>query len=110
MNKVTTTANRHLIPYLVTNRQDFSRFYDYYAPILYGYLLGQTTNVSVAQTQLEALFTTLWQRRDMYNRNQASAHPARPLTWLLQLVEQTSPLFTRVRGGEKDYYVKSFNR
>jgi DNA-directed RNA polymerase specialized sigma24 family protein len=84
MKEGTTTASRNLIPCLVTNGQDFSRFYDYYAPLLYGYLLAQTTNAPLAQTQLEELFKALWQRRDTYNQNQTSTHPTRPLTWLLQ--------------------------
>ena len=104
---MTTPTKRSFSPCPLTSRQDFGRFYDEYAPILYGYLLGHTTNASRAQLRLAALFTALWQRRDSYTQNQASAHPAPPLRWLLQLVEPARSSYIPASGAEKDYYVRA---
>ncbi len=72
------------------NRADFSRFYDCYAPCLYGYFLRQTNNPDVAAMRLKELFVTAWNRRDEFNRGQREPNKAkpgdgRPVIWLLTM-------------------------
>ena len=69
-------------------RQDFSHFYDYYAPMLYGHLLDQIKNTSVAEAILADVFSTFWQERAAFQENQSRTTKQAPLSWLLSIAHR----------------------
>lgn len=73
---------------LLNHQQDFDRFYDSYAPSVYGYLLRQTNNAQLAETRLTDTFQAAWNRREEFNQAQSSLKINSPLSWLLSIVHQ----------------------
>ena len=73
----------------LTHRQGFNRFYDQYAPSVYGYLLRQTNDAQVAKIRLSDTFQTAWNRREDFNQQQSKLKTYSPLTWLLSIVHET---------------------
>ncbi|AUD06625.1 RNA polymerase sigma factor [Spirosoma pollinicola] len=76
-------------PFLsIHSRQDFSRFYDHYAPLLYGHLLRQTTDSALAAFVLGEVFQTLWVERNTVNEPQACFLNQHPISWLLSVAHR----------------------
>ena len=72
-------------PIYLHSRQDFSQFYDYYAPMLYGHFLRRSQDATLADSALADVFFTLWQERVAFNENQSAATKQAPLSWLLSI-------------------------
>ena len=70
------------------NPWDFSRFYDQYAPMVYGHLLDRTQDAPLAESMLADVFLTLWRERQAFNENQSGPTPQAPFSWLLGIVHQ----------------------
>lgn len=77
----------------LVSRADFCRFYDAYAPRLYGHLLRQGHRADTAQHLLAQTFARCWHERDQLRMNLPALNAAYPLSWLLRLVQPvaTSP-------------------
>lgn len=86
MSYLLANSNRALTGACLHDQADFSRFYDHYAPLLYGQLLRQTTPLVRAQDVLEATFIQCWRRREEVNQ----LPPGAPLSWLLRIAHETS--------------------
>ncbi|GAB2521723.1 RNA polymerase sigma factor [Spirosoma aerophilum] len=82
-------------PTYLHSRRDFNDFYDQYAPMLYGYLLRQTENGSLADLILAASFVTFWQERIAFNEHQAASCHQAPLSWLLNIAHRKKSEFLR---------------
>lgn len=75
-------------PIYLHSRQDFSQFYDYYAPMLYGHLLRRGQDAALAESILVDVFFTSWQERVAFNENQSRATQQDPLSWLLSIAHR----------------------
>lgn len=71
---------------------DFSRFYDRYAPLLYGHLFQQTNSLIRARDLLETTFIQCWLRREELNQLSLNLPPGGPLSWLLSIAHEASGL------------------
>ena len=93
------------VPFLsLRSRQDFSRFYDQYAPLLYGHLLHQTTDSASAAFVLGEVFRTLWVERNTVNEPQACFINQHPISWLLSIAHRYQGLtqVAEATGAEVD--------
>jgi DNA-directed RNA polymerase specialized sigma24 family protein len=83
-----STKDSLAYPTHLYSRQDFSHFYDSYAPMLYGYLLGRNELTSVAEAILADVFVTFWQERAAFNEHQSKTINQAPLRWLLSIAHR----------------------
>ncbi|GAB3049495.1 RNA polymerase sigma factor [Spirosoma pulveris] len=96
MNALRSTHQAYrAAPAYLHSQQDFNDFYDQYAPMLYGYLLRQTENGSLADSSLAAIFVTFWQERIAFNEHQAASSHQTPLSWLLSIAHRKESEYLR---------------
>jgi len=62
--------------------EDFSKFYDQYAPLLFGMLMRKTNNQEEAEELLQICFITLWKHRITCN-----VEPRSVFSWILRTLQ-----------------------
>ncbi|AUD06764.1 RNA polymerase sigma factor [Spirosoma pollinicola] len=91
------TSPTALLP--IHSQEDFGRFYDHYAPPIYGHLLRQTTDASLAASILAEVFRTIWVERNTFNEHQARSIKQHPISWLLSIAHQNESLIQTLEAN-----------